>query len=57
MGHMDTLTLDKPETSELRIWMTLKEMRQTCRAGLCPTFKCEEGNDHMPYATFSTGVW
>ena len=41
-----------PETSELRIWMTLKEMRQTRRAGLLNvksrTFKCEgERNDHM----------
>ena len=30
------------ETEELRIWMTLEEMRQTSR-----TFKCEgERNDH-----------
>ena len=41
-----------PETAELRIWMTLKEMRQTRRAGLLnvksKTFKCEgERNDHM----------
>ena len=41
-----------PETAELRIWMTLKEMRQTRRAGLLNvksrTFKCEgERNDHM----------
>ena len=41
-----------PEIAELRIWMTLKEMRQTRRAGLLNvksrTFKCEgERNDHM----------
>ena len=41
-----------PETAELRIWMTLKEMRQTRRAGLLNvksrTFKCEgERNGHM----------
>ena len=52
MGHTDTLTLDKPETSELRTWMTLNKMKQTCRAELLNaksrTFKCEgERNDHM----------
>ena len=41
-----------PETAELRIWMTLKEMRQMRRAELLNvksrTFKCEgERNDHM----------
>ena len=41
-----------PENAELRIWMTLKEMRQTLRAGLLNmksrTFKCErERNGHM----------
>ena len=40
------------KTSELRIRMTLKEMRQTCRAILLNvkgrTFKCAgERNDHM----------
>ena len=40
------------KTAELRIWMTLKEMRQTRRAGLLNvksrTFKCEGGrNVHM----------
>ena len=43
-----------PETAELRIWMTLKEMRQTRRAGPLNvktwTFKYEgERNDHMLY--------
>ena len=41
-----------PETSELRIWMTFKELRQTRRAGLLNvksrTFKYDgERNDHM----------
>ena len=35
-----------PETAELRIWMTLKEMRQTCISE-SRTFKCErERNNH-----------
>ena len=43
-----------PETAELRIWMTLKEMRQTSRARHLNkknrTFRCEgERNDHMLY--------
>ena len=36
-----------PETAELRIWMTLKEMRQMCILE-SRTFKCEgERNKHM----------
>ena len=49
---MNAICNNLSETAELRIWMTLKEMRQTRRAGLLNvkrrTFKCEgEMNDHV----------
>ena len=43
-----------PKTAELRIWMTLREMRPTRIYGE-QAFKCErERSDHIPYATLQT---
>ena len=44
-----------PETEELRIWMTLKEMRQTRICGEQELYLWRR--KEWPYATLWTGVW